>query len=70
MDKPVVKELIQDEMNVENIVTELKKLLSDEATRNTIQKDYSDLRRLLSQDGTASEKAAGLIVDFAFKNKK
>ena len=47
MDKPVVKELIQDEMNVENIVTELKKLLSDEATRNTIQKDYAELRRLL-----------------------
>ncbi len=70
MDKPVVKELIQDEMNVENIVTELKKLLWDEATRNTIQKDYSNLRKLLSQDGTASEKAAGLIVDFALKNKK
>ncbi len=69
MDKPVVKELIQDEMNVENIVAELKKLLWDEAIRNHIQKDYSELRNLLSQDGTASEKAAGLIVDFAFKVK-
>jgi len=70
MDKPVVKELIQDEMNVENIVIELKKLLWDETTRINIQKDYSDLRKLLSQEGSASEKAAGLIVDFAFKIKK
>ena len=69
MDKPVVKELIQDEMNVENIVTELEKLLWDETARINIQKDYSDLRRLLSQEGNASEKAAGIIVDYAFKSK-
>ena len=69
MDKPVVKELIQDEMNAENIVTELKNLLTDEKTRNRIHKDYSDLRALLSQDGNASEKAAELIVDYALESK-
>ena len=60
MDKPVVKELIQDELNVENIVTELKKLVSDETTSNRIKSDYADLRALLSQGGNASEKAAEL----------
>jgi lipid-A-disaccharide synthase len=64
MDKPVVRELIQDEMNAANIVSELKNLLGDAKTRDRIQKDYSDLRSLLSQDGNASEKAAHLIVDF------
>jgi lipid-A-disaccharide synthase len=64
MDKPVVKELIQDEMNAENIVTELKKLIYDDTSRNRIIKDYTDLRILLSQGGNASEKAAELIVGF------
>src|SRR5579863_2333730 len=65
MDKPVVKELIQDEMNVENIITELKNLLTDAKTRDRIQKDYADLRTLLSQEGNASEKAAQLIIEFS-----
>src|SRR5450432_1328123 len=70
MDKPVVKELIQDEMNVKNIVAELKKLLSDTDTRNRIHKDYDELRELLSQGGNASVKAAGLIVEYAKESKK
>jgi lipid-A-disaccharide synthase len=70
MDKPVVKELIQDEMNAENIVTELKKLVLDNDTRIRILKDYADLRALLSQGGNASEKAAELITEFVLKSKK
>ena len=64
MDRPVVRELIQDEMNAGNIVDELKKLLSDEATRIRISEDYKQLHDLLSQGGNASEKAAQSIVDF------
>jgi lipid-A-disaccharide synthase len=64
MDKPVVKELIQEEMNVQNIVAELKSLLLDESYRNRIRKDYSNLHDLLSQGGNASEKAASSIVGF------
>src|SRR5450631_902408 len=67
MDKPVVKELIQDEMNVENMITELKKLILDEQTHTRLKKDYQALRALLSQGGNASEKAAGLIVNFVHK---
>src|SRR5450432_1509817 len=64
MDKPVVKELIQEEMNVENMITELKKLILDEQTHTRLKKDYADLRTLLTQDGNASEKAAHIIFDY------
>jgi lipid-A-disaccharide synthase len=67
MDRPVVRELIQDEMNVENIVIELKNLISDIETRSRLEKDYTDLRVLLSEGGNASEKAAERIVEFAKK---
>ena len=69
MDRPVVKELIQDEMNPDNIVKELRKLLGDEGTRSRMRQDYAELHDLLSQGGNASEKAASLIVEFT-KNKK
>ena len=64
MDKPVVKELIQEEMNTHNIITELRKLIYDYEIRKRIEKDYSELHNLLSQGGNASEKAANLIVEF------
>jgi lipid-A-disaccharide synthase len=64
MDKPVVKELIQDEMTAANIVTELKKLLHDPETDQRIRRDYADLKDLLSQGGNASEKAAEIIVGY------
>jgi lipid-A-disaccharide synthase len=67
MNRPVVKELIQDEMNVKNIVSELKRLISDKETRDHIHEDYHELRKLLSQGGNASEKAAESIVDFVRK---
>jgi lipid-A-disaccharide synthase len=64
MDRPVVRELIQDDMNVENIIIELKSLLWDEANRNRIRQDYTELHNLLSQGGNASEKAADSIISF------
>lgn len=58
MDKEVVKELIQDDLTVENLVTELNKLLYDDAKKLQLQKDYRDLRELLSAGGHASSNAA------------
>ncbi len=69
MDKPVVKELIQDEMTAANISTELKKLLADPETISLIRKDYADLKDLLSQGGNASEKAAEIIVRYLEDSK-
>jgi len=61
MDKPVVKELIQEEMNVKNIRAELHRLLYDKAYRTRIQEDYALLKQILQQGGDASANAAASI---------
>lgn len=58
MNKEVVKELIQYEMNVENIVRELKPLLTETEKRKYILAEYEALRKLLVQGGDASANAA------------
>ena len=65
MDRLVVKELIQDEMNIENLTIELSILLNDIQKQQRLQEDYAALKSLLSQGGNASEKAAKSIVSFA-----
>ena len=64
MDKPVVKELIQHEMNVKNIEFELQELLTNQQRNSQLKKDYADLKNLLSEKGNASAKAAQLIFEF------
>lgn len=60
MDREVVKELIQDELNQKNLVSELKKIL-DPGFRTRLLEDYSELRRKLGGTG-ASAKAASIIL--------
>lgn len=64
MDKLVVKELIQHELNVENLEKELKALLNDPERISKLEKDYNDLKNLLSEGGHASAKAAQSIIRF------
>ena len=64
MDKEVVKELIQDEMNLQNVKFELTKILKDQDVINKMKEDYADLKKLLSEGGHASKKAAKSIVEF------
>lgn len=64
MDKLVVKELIQDDLTTGNLERELQQLLTSETRISELQKDYSNLRELLSKGGNASSKAARSIVDF------
>jgi lipid-A-disaccharide synthase len=61
MDKEVVKELIQDELTVENLKRELKLLLYDPEKRNRLAVEYKALKQLLSEGGRASSKAAAII---------
>lgn len=62
MDKEIVKELIQNELNESNLKIELDKLLNPE-NRNRILKDYAELIEKLSGSG-ASKKTAGLMIDY------
>ena len=64
MDKLVVKELIQEDMTVENLQHELHELLTNEQRKLQLQNDYATLKKLLSEGGNASAKAAKSIVHF------
>ena len=64
LDKPVVKELIQNDLTVENIRMELEKLLHDASVLQRMHQDYRALWTLLSESGNASAKAARSIFDF------
>ena len=64
MDKPVVRELIQNDLTVENLKRELKVLLQDTSALQIMKQDYNALWKLLSEGGHASAKAARSIVDF------
>jgi len=64
MDKPIVTELIQDELTVRNLVDELKALLTDTKRQEQIRTDFSELRHKLSLGGHASANAAKSIIEF------
>ncbi len=61
MDKEVVKELIQDELTVTNIKSELKNILNPD-NRKKIFSEYTILRQKLGKSG-ASDKAAKVILE-------
>ena len=64
MDKEVVKELIQDELSVDNIKKELDEILSNPVKQQQLKNDYALLKALLSKGGNASANAAKSIFNF------
>jgi lipid-A-disaccharide synthase len=64
MDKEVVKELIQDELNEKKLVVELNLLLTESEKTKQLKKDYTSLFNLLAAGGNASSNAAKKIVDY------
>jgi lipid-A-disaccharide synthase len=64
MDKPVVKELIQQELSVSNIRRELDLILHDSQKLNDMKDNYRTLKELLQKEGNASARAAQEIVGF------
>lgn len=65
MDKEIVKELIQDELNEKNLKEELNKLLAND-TRKEMIHNYSLLREKLGGNG-ASKKTASLMINYLRK---
>lgn len=59
VDRPIVKELIQEELTLDNLVLELGKIL-DEDHRKNIEKGYTTLREKLGEPG-ASARTANLV---------
>ncbi len=64
MDRPVVAELIQSELNEKNLIAELSKLLEDDIIRSRILSDYGKLREKLGEKG-ASDRAARIVLETA-----
>lgn len=64
MNKEVVKELIQDDLTVENLKKELESILYNKEKQQQIKNDYNELKNLLSKGGNASENAAKIIYKF------
>lgn len=62
-DKEVVKELIQDALNPENISAELKRILLDKAYRQQMLQGYAEIKIKLGTANTA-EQAAKLMVGY------
>ena len=62
MDKEVVKELIQTDLNEQNLRTELGKLLRNKEYREQVLENYKSLWHQLG-DTPASDTAAGEIYD-------
>jgi lipid-A-disaccharide synthase len=67
LNKPVVKELIQDDFTVENITEELNKLINDESYRNSMVAEYEKLSNMLGGPGASARIAAHLVTDAAEK---
>lgn len=61
LDRPLVKELIQNELNEENIVKELSTILIDGSKRATIMEGYKDLQNILKSTENASSLAAAIV---------
>lgn len=62
LDKPAVKELIQNDFTVENLRAELKKLLNDEKYKAQMRADFKELKTRLGGRG-AAERAAKEIFE-------
>jgi len=62
MEKEVVRELIQDELNEQELVAELAAILEGGVKRETLLKQYFELQSLVGGAG-ASERAGALMVD-------
>ncbi len=65
MDKPVVKELIQSDLNVKALDEELNLLLNNQAYRKQQLANYNTLRNLLGQTGASKNaaRAIGLLLN-------
>ena len=68
MDKEVVKELIQGDLNEDNLVKEVDQLLHNGKRQRQLLEDYEELKDKLGNAG-ASEKAAVVIIE-ALKTKR
>jgi lipid-A-disaccharide synthase len=59
--KPVVTELIQDQLSSSNLSRELSRLLFEEDTRTSMLKQYKELKILLGGAGASARTAESMV---------
>lgn len=69
LNKPTIKELVQQDLNEATLYNELNKLLNDTDYQDSLQSDYTKLWEMLGTS-RASEVAANEIISLAMNNLK
>jgi lipid-A-disaccharide synthase len=64
LDREVVRELLQKDATVENIVLELKRLMNDPAYRSQTQIAYDDVRKVFAEKH-ASDRVSEMVMEMA-----
>jgi len=67
MDKEIVVELIQHDLNFEQIEKELSSILIGGDKRNTLLENYAEMQKRVGENG-ASGRAAKLMVKYLKQN--
>jgi len=62
--RKVVRELLQEDATVENIILELKRMVSDTAYRTEMQKAYDDVRKIFAAKH-ASDRVSEMVIEMA-----
>ena len=62
--REVVRELLQKDATVENIVIELKRMMTDSACRAEMKKAYEDVRKVFSEKN-ASDRVSDMVIEMA-----
>ncbi len=69
MKKPVVKELIQEEMRADTISAELRRLIDDKTYRANMISEYETLSQMLGGGGASERLAESVVADARQKTK-
>ncbi len=62
--REVVRELLQKDATVENIMLELKRMMSDAAYRSQMQKTYNEVRKVFAEKH-ASNRVSDMVIEMA-----
>ena len=65
LDRPLVKELIQFDFTVDNLVSELNSILEDPQRKSSIKKGYRDIRNLLGSKNASANTAEEIVSTLA-----
>ena len=67
LDKPLIPELLQENLTTEKIIVETKRFFNDTTYRDNLYNGYKDIMKQLGGPG-ASNRSANLIINYVKKD--